>query len=109
MATDEKKTVFPEGQKELSKRDRAFLGQLPDDFLRVREAPRSEQSTHGGHRYPLSSNSYYTRTGLLSIIFFFHRDHPHLVPMTFNPQNAGLGGGNQIGKLKVTIAQVSGV
>ncbi len=43
-------TVMSEEKKELTKRDRAFLGQLPDDFLRVQEVPRAEQSTHSGHR-----------------------------------------------------------
>ena len=41
-----------EGQKEQTKRDRAFLGQLPSDFLRVEESPRSEQRTNTGQRYP---------------------------------------------------------
>ena len=44
MATTE------DGQ-EQSKRDRAFLGQLPDDFLRVEEVPRSEQRTNSHQRY----------------------------------------------------------
>ena len=42
-----------EGQKELSKRDRAFLGQLPDDFLRVEEEPSSRQQTSNVQRYKL--------------------------------------------------------
>ena len=48
MATDG--TAVSDGKKELTKRDRAFLGQLPDDFLRVQEVPRAEQTTHSGHR-----------------------------------------------------------
>ena len=49
MATTEGSTDS-EGQRELTKRDRAFLGQLPDDFLRVEEVPRSEQRTQSGQR-----------------------------------------------------------
>lgn len=83
MATTEGSTDS-EGQRELTKRDRAFLGQLPDDFLRVEEVPRSEQRTQSGQR-----------------------DHPHLVPMTYAPQQLAYGQGesNLLGKLKVTIAQ----
>ncbi|XP_003385164.1 PREDICTED: toll-interacting protein B [Amphimedon queenslandica] len=75
--------TIEDGQ-EQSKRDRAFLGQLPDDFLRVEEVPRSEQRT--------SSHQ---------------RDHPHLVPMTYSPQQLGYrhGDGSHVGKLKVTILQ----
>lgn len=46
-----KMATVDEGQKEQTKRDRAFLGQLPSDFLRVEESPRSEQRTNNGQRY----------------------------------------------------------
>ena len=52
-----------EGQRELTKRDRAFLGQLPDDFLRVEEVSKSKQQTQ-----------------------IAQRDHPYLVPMTYASQ-----------------------
>ena len=91
-----------EGQKELTKRERAFLGQLPDDFLRVEEAPRSEQRTTSGQRYLSEYN-----LNIKKLITF--RDHPHLVPMTFHPQQLGYRHDNSafVGKLKVTILQVS--
>ena len=42
MATTEE----PSQQRQATKRERAFLGQLPDDFLRVEEDTRvSQQST----------------------------------------------------------------
>ncbi len=47
MATEGSRST--EG-KELTKRERVFLGELPADFLRVQEVPRAEQSTHGGQR-----------------------------------------------------------
>jgi toll-interacting protein len=74
-----------EGQKELSKRDRAFLGQLPDNFLRVEEPPRGEQRINGANR-----------------------DQPHLVPMSYTPQQLGYrrpDASQFVGKLKVTILQ----
>ena len=39
-----------EGQRQLTKRERAFLGQLPDDFLRVSEPSRSATTVGSGAR-----------------------------------------------------------
>lgn len=97
-----------EGQQEQSKRDRAFLGQLPDDFLRVEEAPRSEQRTNSHQRYFKTASILIIVIIILVLSLLLARDHPHLVPMTYSPQQLGYrhGEGTHVGKLKVTILQV---
>lgn len=73
-------TSGPEAVKPQSKRDRAFLGQLPSDFLRVDSATAPQSSTG---------------------------DQPHLVPVNYGRPAAihQRQADNILGRLKVTVAQ----